>query len=735
MAKQTLNTIKNWFRTLKKPTQSQFWDTWDSFWHKDENIPASKIEGLSEGLQNKVENETFQSHLSDENAHPHGHEIAGVNGLPEALEGKANKNHDHDINDINGLAQALEDNGPTSDDFVDLESIQDINALKKFLAGVLVNGNLQVVDGDVVISTSHAGTASSDLFRTVNASGGGVSIQKRGGISAFAKGDSVTDYFIYRGIDNTGNEVFRVRQGGRVKAGDGVNADDLATLGQVEGSATALRDGVSSDGDTLKKLYNLITAMFKEERFDNIAQRDAYDVESLPFQAFVDDDGDGKWAVYRAVAPGQPATYIKTMDQDLFSAVITGSQIASAYEGYADVARFTTALRDKLNGIQAEAEVNDTATQILDKLAALTESVVKIPTILFDGTLVSDQFYFDENDGSMNLSTTEKPEKDNDLAFVPSNVLFDMFQVLYVGFAPVFHQTRDTKDISIRKVIGRDGLFYACSSNGSGHRFYISKDGRFFYEGGDTNSLLFYSFDVSYDGRTVILVGRDNGTTSIRRSTDGGVSFSTTTITPTTELTGVVNVAPGRWVACCRLGNVIYSEDDGATWSDSTVDGANSFQGIDFNDGLVVITSNDGTNRVQVSTDFGETFTSYSTGTNRSFSQVGFFYGHIILRRSGSSSGGFIAISNDQGATWEERLLPPVASQETSGMAVIADYLYLFGANGYMIRTKDLQTYEEVDSGTTNKISTMATTIINGKPVVMYACDTGSGDRIYSTLA
>ena len=51
-----------------------------------------------------------------------------------------------------------------------------------------------------------------------------------------------------------------------------------------------------------------------------------------------------------------------------------------------------------------------------------------------------------------------------------------------------------------------------------------------------------------------------------------------------------------------------------------------------------------------------------------------------------------------------------------------------------MIRTKDLQTYETVDSGTTNKISAMATTIIDGKPVIMYACDTGSGDRIFSTL-
>lgn len=33
-----LNTIKEWFRTGRKPTQSQFWATWDSFWHKHEGV-------------------------------------------------------------------------------------------------------------------------------------------------------------------------------------------------------------------------------------------------------------------------------------------------------------------------------------------------------------------------------------------------------------------------------------------------------------------------------------------------------------------------------------------------------------------------------------------------------------------------------------------------------------------------------------------------------------------------
>lgn len=39
-------TILNWFKTGKKPTQQQFWDSWASFWHKSEQIPIAKIAGV-----------------------------------------------------------------------------------------------------------------------------------------------------------------------------------------------------------------------------------------------------------------------------------------------------------------------------------------------------------------------------------------------------------------------------------------------------------------------------------------------------------------------------------------------------------------------------------------------------------------------------------------------------------------------------------------------------------------
>lgn len=66
MAKVSLSTIKNWFKTGLKPTQAQFWDTWDSFRHKDDAVPAVEVSGLDALLAGKAE----ATHTTDPNAHP-----------------------------------------------------------------------------------------------------------------------------------------------------------------------------------------------------------------------------------------------------------------------------------------------------------------------------------------------------------------------------------------------------------------------------------------------------------------------------------------------------------------------------------------------------------------------------------------------------------------------------------------------------------------------------------------
>lgn len=54
MAIQPLKTIKNWFRTGSKPTQTQFWDTWDSFRHKNDKIPLEDIENIDQITGQKI---------------------------------------------------------------------------------------------------------------------------------------------------------------------------------------------------------------------------------------------------------------------------------------------------------------------------------------------------------------------------------------------------------------------------------------------------------------------------------------------------------------------------------------------------------------------------------------------------------------------------------------------------------------------------------------------------------
>lgn len=69
MAIQTLNTIKKWFQTGLKPSQNQFWDTWDSFRHKLEKVPLEDVEELEAVLDTKAEKSELNEHENDKTAH------------------------------------------------------------------------------------------------------------------------------------------------------------------------------------------------------------------------------------------------------------------------------------------------------------------------------------------------------------------------------------------------------------------------------------------------------------------------------------------------------------------------------------------------------------------------------------------------------------------------------------------------------------------------------------------
>lgn len=81
-----LNTIKNWFRTGLKPTQAQFWASWEAFFHKDEKIPQNAIEGLQERFDDKVDTIDNMG-LSEQNyTLPEKQKLAGLTNTPPIQE-------------------------------------------------------------------------------------------------------------------------------------------------------------------------------------------------------------------------------------------------------------------------------------------------------------------------------------------------------------------------------------------------------------------------------------------------------------------------------------------------------------------------------------------------------------------------------------------------------------------------------------------------------------------------
>ena len=117
MAKVNLNTLKNWFLTGLKPTQEQFFSTWDSFWHKDDSIPAENIEGLDTFLAEKADKEASDGHLDDPNAHSELFDEVptktsdlindGEDGIPFLLDSDLNRSNNISSNSTVDVATSL----------------------------------------------------------------------------------------------------------------------------------------------------------------------------------------------------------------------------------------------------------------------------------------------------------------------------------------------------------------------------------------------------------------------------------------------------------------------------------------------------------------------------------------------------------------------------------------------------------------------------------------------------
>lgn len=87
----SIETLKSYFETGKKPTQAQFANLIDAFYHKNEGIPQDKIDGLADTLSNKAETTAVDakanadaSGLGDENV-AKWKEVLGVGEIPKNM--------------------------------------------------------------------------------------------------------------------------------------------------------------------------------------------------------------------------------------------------------------------------------------------------------------------------------------------------------------------------------------------------------------------------------------------------------------------------------------------------------------------------------------------------------------------------------------------------------------------------------------------------------------------------
>lgn len=94
--------LKSWFRRGLKPLESQFAALFDSYWHRDDRIPMSSVEGLNAALNDRTV--IADDALDTTSANPIQNAPVAI-----AMEGKAPLVHYHTPADIDGLQSALEE--------------------------------------------------------------------------------------------------------------------------------------------------------------------------------------------------------------------------------------------------------------------------------------------------------------------------------------------------------------------------------------------------------------------------------------------------------------------------------------------------------------------------------------------------------------------------------------------------------------------------------------------------
>lgn len=189
--------------------------------------------------------------------------------------------------------------------------------------------------------------------------------------------------FKYEFILGVDNKLYWVNQTTSVQAIETDAAPTLnsnkvplsgGTYSAIQQVITDLKGTAPAAGDTLGKLYNLLVNALLQESQPTLAAM-YNDSATAGQQYFIVDDGDGKWAVYKANGAGTQAqgnTYTKINDQDTLNNAITAPAMKTALAAITDTHFLTDAEYTKLAGLTqyTDEQAKDTAGALLASIAA-----------------------------------------------------------------------------------------------------------------------------------------------------------------------------------------------------------------------------------------------------------------------------------------------------------------------------------------------------------------------------
>ena len=154
--KVSLSQIKSWFKKGMYPTESQFANTFDSFWHKDDTLPLSAIQNLMQVLNDKASVSTLDSKADLNHEHEGYLRLQDIVGKQDKEDASLNTNSRTIVGAINELWDKLNELWNKLADY--LKGIQHVTHEQL----VMLRNNAELKPGQCYRITDYLTTVAND---------------------------------------------------------------------------------------------------------------------------------------------------------------------------------------------------------------------------------------------------------------------------------------------------------------------------------------------------------------------------------------------------------------------------------------------------------------------------------------------------------------------------------------------------------------------------------------------